>query len=69
MSYRRQGYPHGAWEISLDGKAAIVKATGARAFPELDRFYVPKIADPKTWDDYLDEIIAHADQQLCALLI
>jgi hypothetical protein len=69
MTYRRQGYRHGAWEISLDGKTAIIESTGSRRFPALDRLYVPNVANPTTWDDYSDELVADAEHQLCALLV
>jgi hypothetical protein len=69
MTYRREGYRHGAWEISLDGKTAIIEAMGGRKFPALDRLYVPTVASPKTWDDFSDELIADAEHQLLALVV
>lgn len=69
MTWRRQDYRYGAWEIALDGKTAIIEATGSRTFPTLDRLYVPKFANPKTWDDYSDELVSDAEHQLCALLV
>jgi hypothetical protein len=69
MAYRRQGYRHGAWEISLEGKRAIIEATGSRAFPPLDKLFVPQIENPKTWDDYSETLVSDAEQQLLALLI
>jgi len=69
MVYRRQGYRYGAWEISLDGKRAVVEAMGARTFPAFDRLFVPKVENPKTWDDYSDKFIPDAEQQLLALLV
>ena len=68
MTYERQGYRHGAWEISLDGKTAVIESTGNRRFPALDRLYLPKVARPWTWDDYSDDLVAAAERQLLALL-
>lgn len=69
MRYCREGYRYGAWEISLDGKAAIIEATGSRKFPALDRLYIPKRPNPKIWDDYSDNLVADAEHQLIALLV
>ncbi|HEU6448248.1 MAG TPA: hypothetical protein VFV23_07415 [Verrucomicrobiae bacterium] len=69
MEYRRQGYQHGAWEISLNGKRAIIEATGALAFPPLDRLFIPKVENPKTWNDYSETLIPDAERQLLALLV
>ncbi len=68
MVYQREGYPHGAWEISLDGHSAILEAQGAHSFPELDRFYkpAPRIAAPRTWDDYEDELVDGAEDAFLA---
>jgi len=68
MEYRREGYPHGAWEISLGKGRVILRAEGARTFPALDALYVPKIPHPKTWDDYHHKLIPGAEEQLLALL-
>jgi hypothetical protein len=69
MAYRRQGYRFGAWEISLDGKRASIEAEGRRTFPALDRLFVPDVPNPKTWDDYRDELVPGAEEQLFALLV
>jgi hypothetical protein len=69
MTFRRQGYRFGAWEVYLDGKQAIFKATGGRILGELDRFYVADVPNPKTWDDYRDELVPGAEEQFCALLV
>jgi hypothetical protein len=68
MTYERGGYQYGAWVISLGGKTAIVEATGEHRFAALDRLYVPKVANPITWDDYSAELVAGAEAQLLALL-
>jgi hypothetical protein len=68
MAWQRQGSRYGTWEISLDGKTAVIEAMGCRSFPALDRLYVPDVATPKTWDDYRDELVSDAEDQLLALL-
>ena len=69
MAYRRQGYRHGAWEIFLNGKGAIIEATGRRSFPPLDSLFVPDRPSPKTWDDYRNELAPDAEQRLLSLLV
>ena len=69
MAYRRQGYRYGAWEISLDGKRAVIEAMGARTFPAFDSLFVPRVENPKTWDDYSATLVSDAEQQLLALLV
>jgi len=71
MAYRRQGYRFGAWEISLDGKSKSIEAEGRRTFPALDRLFIPRpdVPEPKTWDDYRDELVPGAEEQLLALLV
>ena len=68
MIYQRKGYRRGAWEISLDGKRAVIESQGRRTFPKLDRLFVPDIPAPKTWDDYRNELVPGAEEQLLALL-
>jgi len=69
MTYQRQGFRHGAWEITLHGKSAVIPATGSRSFPTLDRLFVPVVPTPTTWDDYCDELVADAERRLLALLV
>jgi hypothetical protein len=69
MAYRRQGYRYGAWEISLGGKKAIIEAMGCRSFPRLDRLFVPAVLNPRTWDDYRNELVANAEEKLLALAV
>jgi hypothetical protein len=69
MTYRRQGYRYGAWKISLDGKTKIFESTGNRRLPALDRLYVPNVRNPKTWDDYSDELVPDAERQLLGLAL
>jgi hypothetical protein len=68
MVWHRSGYRYGAWEISLDGKRVVVEAMGVQSFPALDRFYKSsqEVAVPKTWDDYEDELVDGAEEQLIA---
>jgi hypothetical protein len=68
MVYQKRGYRHGAWEILLDGKRATFVAMGCKTFPPLDRLYIPAVPNPKTWDDYREELVADAEYQLCSLL-
>ncbi len=70
MCYRRPGYRHGAWEISLDGKTTIVESTGSRSFPQLDRLYQPDpaLSNPKTWDDCCGPLVDDAEEQLLSLV-
>ncbi len=67
MTYEGKGW-HGAWLISLDGKNKNIPATGEESFPELDRLYVPKIVEPKTWNDRHNELLDDAEEQLLAML-
>ena len=66
MIYQGKGR-HGAWVISLDGKNKVIKATGEKSFPELDRLYVPKVVEPKTWDDRQDELLEDAEKYLISM--
>jgi hypothetical protein len=68
MIYQREGYPYGAWVISLDGKTATIEATGEKSFPQLDRLHVPKVENPMGWEDTHDELLGDAEAQLVALL-
>lgn len=67
MKYDGRGL-HGAWVIILGSKRGRFPAMGARTFPKLDSLYVPEVADPKTWDDYLDELVPDAEKKLYDLL-
>jgi hypothetical protein len=64
MKHQRSGYLYGAWEVSLEGNTQIVEGTGSKSLPELDKFYVPKIPIPTTWDDYHNELVGDAEQLL-----
>ena len=70
MLYQRAGYRHGAWEISLGGKKAIIEATGSQYFPQLDRLYEPDPAcpNPRTWKDFSGPLVPDAEAKLLSLL-
>ena len=69
MIYDGRGI-NGAWVITVDRKRGCFKAMGGRGFPKLDSLYVPDpaVSDPKTWDDYLDELVPDAEKKLDDLL-
>jgi hypothetical protein len=68
MVYEREGYRQGAWMITVGDKSVIIEAEGDRSFPQLDRLHVPRVHDPRQWDDYLDELVPDAETQLLSLL-
>ncbi len=68
MVFHRKGYRHGAWEISLGRKNWVLESTGMRRLPALDRFYKPLGKDPKTWDDYTDELLDDGEDRFIAWL-
>jgi len=68
INYVRRGYRYGAWVIEIGDTTKIIEAEGNQSFPELDRFYVPKIQDPKHYYDYYDQLIPEAEEQLLSWL-
>lgn len=68
MVYERKGYRHGAWVIKIGTKSKIIEAGGNRSFPELDGLHIPRIKNPKHWDDYLNELVPNAEEILLAML-
>ena len=68
MVYEREGYRHGAWVIRIGEKSVTIEAGGDRSFPQLDRLYVPRVPDPRHWDDYSDELVPDAETQLLSML-
>lgn len=68
MTYERKGYRYGAWIITLGDKCKVIESEGNRSFPELDRLYLPKVQNPKDWDDYVDQLVPDAELRLFALL-
>ena len=67
MIYQGKG-KHGAWVISLNGITKVIPATGEQSFPDLDRLYVPKNVEPKTWNDRDKELLEDAEERLLELL-
>jgi hypothetical protein len=68
MVYERGGYRHGAWVIKIGEKSVTIEAGGNRSFPQLDCLYVPRVPDPRHWDDYSDELVPDAETQLLSML-
>lgn len=68
MTYERKGHRHGTWMMRIGKSIVAIEAGGNRSFPELDRLYVPRIPDPRNWDDYLDELVPDAELQLLSML-
>ena len=68
MTYERKNYRYGAWLIKIGERSVIIEASGNRSFPELDRLYVPRVPNPRHWDDYLDELVPDAEEQLLSML-
>ncbi len=68
MIYEREGFRHGAWVIRIGESTATVEASGNRSFPELDCLYVPRVPEPRHWDDYLNELVPGAEKQLLSML-
>lgn len=58
MTYERKGYRYGAWVIRIGESSVTIQAGGNRSFPELDGLYIPRVPEPKHWDDYLDELVS-----------
>jgi hypothetical protein len=68
MVYVREGYRYGAWVIRIGENSVTIKAGGNRSFPQLDRLYVSLVPEPRTWDDYLEELVPDAETQLLSML-
>ena len=68
MTYEREGHRYGAWVIKVGESNVTTEAGGDGSFPELDRLYVPRVPDPKGWDDYLDELVPDAETKLLSML-
>jgi hypothetical protein len=68
MIYKHKGFKYGAWEIKIGEHSITIQATGNQTFPEIDRFYVPRIPDPKKWGDYYPELIPDAEKQIWIML-
>ena len=68
MAWAKRGYRHGAWIITIRDKRLVIPASGQQSFPSLDRLLVPLAADPKTWNDYTNELLPDAETRLLAML-
>jgi hypothetical protein len=68
MAYERKGFRHGAWIIKIGEKSITIEAGGNHSFPQLDRLYVPLVKKPRNWDDYSDELVSDAEEQLISML-
>jgi hypothetical protein len=68
MVYEREGHRHGAWVIKIGERSVTIEAGGNRSFPQLDRLYIPRVQDPRHWDDYSDELVPDAETQLLPML-
>lgn len=68
MIYQREGYRHGAWVIRIGENSVTIEAGGNRSFLQLDRLHVPRVPDPRHWDDYSDELVPDAETQLLFML-
>lgn len=68
MVYQREGYRHGAWVIRIGDNSVTIEAGGNRSFPQLNGLHVPRVPDPRHWDDYSDELVSDAETQLLSML-
>lgn len=68
MYYEREGHRYGAWVIRIGECSVTIEGGGSRSFPELDQLYVPRVPNPKDWDDYLDELVPDAEARLLCLV-
>lgn len=51
MTWQPGGGPGGVWELNLRGRTARIEARADR-INALDRLYVARVDNPRTWDDY-----------------
>jgi len=68
MVWVKRGYRYGAWVITIGDKRMVIPASGNQSFPRLDRLLVPKATDPRTWNDYSNELVPDAEARLLAML-
>lgn len=64
MYYQVKGYRYGAWIIEIGNKRIAIESQGNQSFPELDQLYVPKVSNPRYWDDYYNELVDGAEAKL-----
>ena len=57
---------HNYWEVCMNGKIARAHGTGGKSFPDLDKFFVPTIPNPSTWDPYKNELVPGAEASFLA---
>lgn len=68
MTFEHEGYRHGAWIIRIGESSATIEADANRSFQQLDCFYVPRVPNPKQWDDYSNELVPDAVARLLGML-
>ena len=71
MEHVKRGYRRGgAWEVSLDGKRAVIESVGAKSFRPLDVLYEPRpgCPNPTTWEDFNGPLVPDAEAKLLSLL-
>jgi len=67
MTHVREGFQWGPWIITLDGRTRTFLSNG-RGYPELDKLYRPKIANPQHYTDYTDELVPGTVNMLLQML-
>lgn len=68
MVWAKKSYRHGAWIITLRDKRVVIEALGVQSFPALDGLLEPIAADPKTWNDYSNDLLPDAEERLLVML-
>ena len=68
MVWAKRGYSHGAWLITIADRRVTIAASGKQSFPQLDGLLVPLKPDPKTWNDYTNDLLPDAEARLLAML-
>jgi len=59
MTYRPGGGPGGVWVLALRGRTINVEVRD-HTINRLDELYVPKVQNPRTWDDYSSRLVDDA---------
>ncbi|MFH1097617.1 MAG: hypothetical protein V1749_08985 [Candidatus Desantisbacteria bacterium] len=54
--------------MRIGESSVTIEADGNQSFPKLDRLYVPRVPDPRHWDDYLEKLVPDAETQLLSML-
>ena len=68
MVWAKKGYRHGAWIVTIADKRMVIPALGEQSFRQLDGLLVPLKPDPKTWNDYTNELLPDAEVRLLDML-